>query len=91
MREEVAERDPFAGESGRGSHWSLRASAAPPSELTNEQVAALGRLRHDPMSGSSVWPAPGVTGSGKTEVYLRLRSTWCTGAAACSCWCPRLR
>ena len=33
----------------------------------------------------------GVTGSGKTEVYLRLAAECASTAAASCCSCPRLR
>ncbi len=73
VRDEIAERDPFAGEAGRGSHWSLRTSAALPHELTAEQAVALDRLRQRADERQfRVALLRGVTGSGKTEVYLRL-------------------
>jgi primosomal protein N' (replication factor Y) len=73
VRDEIAERDPFAGEAGRGSHWSLRTSPALPLELTAEQAAALDRLRQRADERQfRVALLRGVTGSGKTEVYLRL-------------------
>ena len=33
----------------------------------------------------------GVTGSGKTEVYLRAVAAASSAAARRSCWCPRSR
>ena len=52
-----------------GSLASAPAQATPP-DLTREQVAALDAI--DPQAGFAAHLLFGVTGSGKTEVYLRL-------------------
>ncbi len=68
--EEVDERDPFAA--GEGS-WASQARAVDDRVLTDEQRAALDTLSAaaDARTFRSVL-LHGVTGSGKTEVYLRL-------------------
>jgi len=68
------DRDPLAGEvAGRGSAWAVARPDAPDLTLTDEQSAALARLAGWALEGRfrSVL-LHGVTGSGKTEVYLRL-------------------
>src|SRR5262249_23643147 len=70
VRHDRVDRDPFAVPAG-----DLRPRQEPPSprRLTEEQEAALGRLR--PLAGAGecrVALLHGVTGSGKTEIYLRL-------------------
>ncbi len=75
LREEVVERDPFAaGPAGAaGSSWSMETTTGPGRALTNEQAAALSRLSALSNSGQfRTALLQGVTGSGKTEVYLHL-------------------
>jgi primosomal protein N' (replication factor Y) len=71
--EEVVERDPFASAGGGGGHWSVALREAAPMEVTAEQTRALERLTSlaDERAFRTVL-LHGVTGSGKTEVYLRL-------------------
>lgn len=67
----AVDRDPFAGPWARGAEHLVRDTA--PVVLTGEQQAALDRLwelRGD--AGGRVALVHGVTGSGKTEIYLRL-------------------
>jgi primosomal protein N' (replication factor Y) len=65
------ERNPFAGPWGRGAESGGRDSSA--LELTGAQRALLDRLRELAAGGQKrVALVHGVTGSGKTEVYLRL-------------------
>jgi primosomal protein N' (replication factor Y) len=70
IQEEVDERDPFsAGEAG----WASVVKASPARPLTTEQEAALKTLVE--AADADAFRAVllhGVTGSGKTEVYLRL-------------------
>ena len=70
LRDDIDERDPFAGEAG--GDWSLHASESV-AQLTGEQTSALQLLcqRADERQ-FRVALLHGVTGSGKTEVYLRL-------------------
>ena len=75
VRDDVVMRDPFAEQagSGDGARWSVdRAPAAEPT-LTTEQADAYRRLEH--AAAAHVYKTillHGVTGSGKTELYLRL-------------------
>jgi primosomal protein N' (replication factor Y) len=73
VRDEIDERDPFGGETGRRGDWSLDASGPTSLDLTDEQTVALDLLceRADERR-FHVALLQGVTGSGKTEVYLRL-------------------
>jgi primosomal protein N' (replication factor Y) len=68
--ERVIERDPFAEHKGG---WTVEPAHAPVGTLTEHQTAALAHLERVAATQSfrSVL-LHGVTGSGKTEVYLRL-------------------
>lgn len=71
ITEHVEERDPFADRGGTA--WVTAVGAAAPRELTDEQAAALATLAA--ASDARAFRAVllhGVTGSGKTEVYVRL-------------------
>jgi primosomal protein N' (replication factor Y) len=77
IREERDERDPFESLSPEGgSHRSHMLAAVPPDaarQLTGEQQAALETLGGLADGGEfKVALLHGVTGSGKTEIYLRL-------------------
>jgi primosomal protein N' (replication factor Y) len=68
MRTERQERDPFAGDAATGLVTDRAAHV-----LTDEQGRALARLRpRIEARGFHVALVHGVTGSGKTELYLRL-------------------
>jgi primosomal protein N' (replication factor Y) len=71
-REAVVLADPF-GEGGDGGPWSVGASAAEAPQLTTEQMDAYRRLE-DAAAAQTFQTVllHGVTGSGKTELYLRL-------------------
>lgn len=73
VREEVVERDPFEAATGDAPVWSLGGSAPVGRELTAEQALA---FRHLEEAAVTRMFRPvllhGVTGSGKTELYLRL-------------------
>jgi len=68
--ERVVERDPLAEPTGG---WTVEPAHAPVGALTDQQSAALAHL--GPAAAAQSFRAVllhGVTGSGKTEVYLRL-------------------
>ena len=68
FRTERVERDPFAGQSA-----STGSKTASQRVLTEEQAGALAALERAAATGDfGVFLLQGVTGSGKTEVYLRL-------------------
>ncbi len=74
IREEEALRDPFAPSSdGAGDRWTLTRAAQAEPDLTIEQADAFRRLEEASVrqTFSSIL-LHGVTGSGKTELYLRL-------------------
>jgi primosomal protein N' (replication factor Y) len=74
IRESIVMRDPFHGD-GRdgGGPWTLEGRSAPVAALTDEQTLALGELDEAASAGTfRAMLLHGVTGSGKTEVYLRL-------------------
>ena len=72
-RDVVSPRDPFAVVAGQDrDRWTLRREAAEP-ELTLEQADAYRRLEEAAASRQfRTILLHGVTGSGKTEIYLRL-------------------
>ncbi|MEO7192696.1 MAG: primosomal protein N' [Vicinamibacterales bacterium] len=74
LSEQIHERDPFALQADGGSgHFSLAVTASPDRPLTTEQQAAFDLLRE--LADARQFRTAllhGVTGSGKTEIYLRL-------------------
>jgi primosomal protein N' (replication factor Y) len=76
LKEEVVERDPFAGLPGADPSeriWSVDAMADDARLLTAEQTSALYQLDGWLADGTfRTALLHGVTGSGKTEVYLRV-------------------
>ncbi len=74
LSDAVRERDPFAaGADGGDSHWALAGGTDPARGLTEEQSAVFAALERaaDAREFRTVL-LHGVTGSGKTELYLRL-------------------
>ena len=73
VRDDVVMRDPFADATGGGARWSVdRPDAAEP-VLTPEQADAFRRLEDAAAAQAfKTILLHGVTGSGKTELYLRL-------------------
>jgi len=71
---DVSLRDPFEEDAaGGGGRWTLAYHAEAERELTTEQAGALERLDElGAAAGYRTVLLHGVTGSGKTEVYLRL-------------------
>ena len=73
VREDVSLRDPFAVEEGQTARWSLDRVAEAEPVFTHEQADAFRRLEVAALAQSyRTVLLHGVTGSGKTELYLRL-------------------
>jgi primosomal protein N' (replication factor Y) len=73
LRDEIVERDPFTAGAAGASLWSVEAAVDTARSLTAEQGDALRRLIEWTTSGKfKTALLQGVTGSGKTEIYLRL-------------------
>ena len=75
LRDAVVERDPFAADetTGEGGHWTLGETPARAHTLTPEQASAFRHLEE--AAAARLFRTillHGVTGSGKTELYLRL-------------------
>jgi primosomal protein N' (replication factor Y) len=78
LRDDVVMRDPFEEDeaSGPGGNWTLTKAAAHGHPFTNEQAAAFRHLEE--AAATRLFRTVllhGVTGSGKTELYLRLAAT----------------
>ncbi len=72
-RERVVQRDPFAAPGGAAGLWSIEPAPLAARQLTDEQATAIDQL--DAASAGGQFRTAllqGVTGSGKTEVYLQL-------------------
>lgn len=75
LRDSVVERDPFAEDetTGEGGHWTLGETPARSHTFTPEQASAFRHLEE--AAATRLFRTillHGVTGSGKTELYLRL-------------------
>jgi primosomal protein N' (replication factor Y) len=75
LRDSIVERDPFAASESAGEHgrWTLGDTREPVASLTVEQRAAFRHLEE--LAAAQLFRTVllhGVTGSGKTELYLRL-------------------
>ncbi len=73
VRDDVVLRDPFVGHEAGLGRWTVAPDGAPEPELTLEQQAAFRHLEEAAVARVfRTVLLHGVTGSGKTELYLRL-------------------
>ena len=73
LRQDVVMRDPFAGHDEGEGRWTMVPDATPERTLTPEQLSAWRHLEEAAIAGVfRTMLLHGVTGSGKTELYLRL-------------------